>query len=327
MGGITGLTFSYVNMDGNYQSNWDSDVGHNGVESYMSGSIVLDHVKNRFAGCSEAYPRSSSFNVSDYSGCTDQNDNPPGYGDGYGGYDTGGNWIITNSEFSHNTQDGLDLIYHDGTGSVNIQRSLFEGNNGNQIKITSPRINVENSIVIGNCNYLMTNNKVKNRRSFTSCRAGGDAIVFSVGRSGIYKIVNSTIYSDGNSQVLFVNRLGTCNGTETYNFRNNINIGNGRSLYLKQLAGSCNAPALDTDYSIINNVSGSFCPNGSHNLCNTSPGWIGSISQTAESNVNNVNLNTSSPAVGAGLLISGASSLDYNHRDRGTSWDIGALEH
>jgi hypothetical protein len=37
VGGIKGLTFSYVNMDGNYLSNWDSDVGQSNNESYMSG--------------------------------------------------------------------------------------------------------------------------------------------------------------------------------------------------------------------------------------------------------------------------------------------------
>ncbi|MBF0504423.1 MAG: hypothetical protein HQL14_04895 [Candidatus Omnitrophica bacterium] len=329
LGGVNGITFSYVNMDGNYQSNWDGDVGEANNASYNSGTILLDHVKNRFAGCSEAYPRSSSFNTADYSNCTDQNDNPPGYGDGIGMYNTGGDWVVTDSEISHNTQDGLDILYHDGTGSVTIQRSLFEGNDGNQLKMTAGGIDIENSVIISNCNYLQNNNKVKNTNSWSSCRAGGDATVLSVAQGGTYKILNSTIYSDGNSDVMFVDRVGTCNGTEKYTFRNNINVGNGSSsLYISGLGGSCSTPPLDTDYSIINNVSSSFCPSGAHNKCNTNPGWLSSISQSADSNVPNIALASSSPAVGAGLVIAGISTSDYSSKDRGGSaWDIGALQY
>ncbi len=329
MGGINGLTFSYVNMDGNYQSNWDSDVGHSNGESSMSGTVLMDHVKNRFAGCSEAYPRSSSFNTADYSNCTDQNDNPPGYGDGFGGYNTGGDWVITDSEFSHNTSDGLDLLYHDGTGSVTVQRSLFEGNDGNQLKLTAPRVTVENSVIISNCTYLFDTNKVKNRATWTSCRAGADAIAMTPGLGGVYKFSNSIFYTNGNSQVALTDRLGTCNGTETYTFRNNIYVGNGTSsLYINALSGSCATPALNTDYSIIYNSSNSACPSGAHNKCSTNPGWVNPISQTTDSNLANITLQTSSPAIASATILSGLSTLDYTSKDRGTSsWDIGALQY
>ena len=326
MGGINGLTFDHVNMDGNYMSNWDSDIGESTpTESYNSGTVILDHVKNRFAGCSEAYPRSPAFNTADYSNCTDQNDN--GYGDGFGGYYTGGNWFIMDSEFSHNTQDGLDLLYHDGTGSVNIQRSLFEGNDGNQLKITSPSISVGNSIIIGNCTYLYDNKKVYNTSSWASCRAGGDAAVYSVAKGGIYQMYNSIDYSAGNSDILFVNRLGTCNGTENYKFLNNIDVGStDTTLYLNDgLTGACLIP-FNTSNSIIYNISGATCPSGS-NLCSTNPQWVNSISQTADSNVPNVVLKSTSPAIGAGLVISGISNLDYNSYSRGNSWDIGAIQY
>ncbi len=328
MGGINGITFTNVNMDGNYMSNWDSDVGESNNVSYNSGAIVLDHVKNRFAGCSEKYPRSPSFNTADYSNCTDQNANPPGYGDGFGAYKTGGNWVITNSEFSHNTQDGLDLLYHDGTGSVTIQRSLFEGNDGNQIKVSSINTDIENSVIISNCNYLAKNNKVNNTSSWSSCRAGGDAVVFSVYKGGVYKILNSTIYSDGNSNALFVNNSKTCNGTETYTFRNNIDVSSGKNLYINQLSGACLTAPLNTDYSIIYNVSGNTCPRGAHNKCATNPQWVAPISQSADSNLPNVALQSKSPAIGAGLVLSGVSSLDYYGIDRGKSlWSIGAINH
>ena len=321
MGGINGLTFDHVNMDGNYWVNWDSDVG---ASSYNSGTISLNSVKNRFSGCSEAYPRSPTFNTADYSNCTDQNSG--GYGDGYGGATTGGDWIIANSEFSHNTQDGLDLLYHDGTGSVSIQRSLFEGNTGNQIKITSPATTIANSIIISNCNYLSTNGKVFNTGSWASCRAGGDAVVYSIAQGGSYQMYDSTVYSDGNSNVLFTNNLGTCNGTEHYIFTNNINVGGAAtSLYLNALPSTCLIP-FNTSKSIIYNISGGTCPSG-QNLCSTNPQWVGPISQSASSNVPNVYIQSSSPAIGAGSVISGASNLDYNNYSRGSSWDIGALEY
>jgi len=293
MGGINGITFSYVNMDGNYVANWDGDIGETNNVSYNSGTILLDHVKNRFAGCSEAYPRSSSFNTADYSNCTDENDNPPGYGDGVGMYTTGGNWVVTDSEFSHNTQDGLDLLYHDATGSIVVQRSLFEGNDGNQLKASASSIDVENSILIGNCNYLQVNNKVKNTSTWASCRAYGDTAIYSVFKGGVYKFLNSTFYNlnnDENSEISMVNNAGTCNGTETYTYRNNIYVSSGDGyLYGSALPAACSKVAQDTDYSILYNISSS-CPSGAHNQCFVNPDWAGSISQTASSNVPNVAL-------------------------------------
>lgn len=328
MGGINNLTLSYVNTDGNYMSNWDGDVGESGGVSYNKGAIVLDHVKDRFAGCSEIYPRSSSFNTADYSNCTDQNDNPPGYGDGLGMYITGGNWVITNSEFSHNTQDGLDLLYHDpAAGSVTIQDSLFEGNDGNQIKISSPAIDIENTVVIGNCTYLSDTNKVKNTSSWVSCRAGGDALLWSVGAAGTYKMYNTSIYSAGNSDLVVKDNSNTCNGTEKYTFRNNIYTGNGQaSLYINQLPSNCANAALDTDYSIINNVNGATCPSGSHNKCATDPKWMLPIKTTADTNLPNVYLQSDSPAIGTGLVIQGLSILDFNGSARGNYWNMGAIQ-
>ncbi len=327
MGGINSITFSKVNMDGNYSSNWNGDVGSVGTTSYNSGNIILDQVKNRFAGCSEAYPRSASFTSADYSNCADQNDaGNPGYGDGIGMYRTGGNWIITNSDISHNTQDGLDLLYHDSTGFISIQRSLFEGNNGNQIKTHAPNVDIQNSVIISNCNYLKNTNKVKNTTSWSSCRAGGDAIAMSITKGGIYKILNSTIYSDGNSGVMVANS-GSCDGTEKYTFRNNINVGNGMSsMYIRIMPSTCSVAPLDTDYTNIYNVSSAFCPSGSHNKCNTDPKWVAPISQTADSNVPNIALQSTSPALGSGLVIAGVSSLDYLGVDRGTAaWSMGAI--
>jgi hypothetical protein len=285
-------------------------------------------VKNRFAGCSEAYPRSASFNVADYSNCTDQNDSPPGYGDGYGGYTTGGDWVIKDTEFSHNTSDGMDLLYHDGTGSITIQRSLFEGNNGNQFKATAPAMDIQNSVFIGNCNYLKAAGKVKNTSSWNSCRAGADAIALTPAKGGTYKFTNSIFYNDGNAQVAIGDRLGTCDGSETYTFRNNVYVGNGvNSLYINALGGNCLTPPLNTDYSIVYNHTGA-CPNGSHNKCSTNPGWMGAISQTANTNISNVALQSSSPAIENALIIAGTTTLDYSGKDRGTTtWDIGALQY
>lgn len=328
IGGQSGLSFSYVNTDGAYMSNWDTDVGETNGVSNFTGLVLLDHMKNRFSGCSEVYPRSSTFNTADYSNCTDQNDTPPGYGDGVGAYNTGGDWVIKDSEFSHNTQDGLDLLYHDGTGSVTIQRSIFEGNNGNQLKISALNINVENSAIVSNCTYLKDKGKVKNIASWTSCRAGGDSAVITVSKGGTYKFSNSSFYGNGNSLLLVVDRYGTCNGTEKYSFRNNIYVGNGNSsLYINQLGGACGAIPLDTDYSIIKNVSSNFCPSGSHNKCNVDPLWISGISQTADNNLLNINLQPISPAIGnADSTISLLNSNDVNNLSRGSLWDIGAIE-
>ncbi len=57
-----------------------------------------------------------------------------GYGDGLGTAGTSGDWIFLDARIHHNTSDGLDLLYLDGSGSVEVLGLIAEGNAGNQLK-------------------------------------------------------------------------------------------------------------------------------------------------------------------------------------------------
>ena len=92
---------------------WDGDVG--AFNSSNSGTLIFNRTKIEYSGCGETYPGGQPQH------CYSQSQG--GYGDGLGTHQTGANWVFNNVDFSHNVSDGLDLLYHDGTGTVTIKRS------------------------------------------------------------------------------------------------------------------------------------------------------------------------------------------------------------
>lgn len=309
-------------------SGWDGDMGE--TSSSDSGTLIFDHVRIEYTGCGETYPGNMPVN------CFSQSQG--GYGDGIGTQHTGGDWIFTNSLIAHNTQDGIDLLYHDPTGSVTVKRSRVEGNAGNQIKSATNTI-IDNSIVIGNCSYFNNNSKTFQSNGFDNCRAMGNAIALSLNAGTTDTITNSTILSNGDDLIMSMG--SSCNGSETIKSLNNIFIGgpnfnrNGENSNLYYASGAsgngdgpCASVGLSDDYSIIYNTKNvsSDCTGKSHSQC-IDPKVIESVSDYYTGDTFNANLQSDSPAIGAGLSIQGASSLDFNNYDRGSSWDIGALQH
>ncbi len=337
MGGINGITFSYVLDDAGYMVNWDGDVGESGNESAMTGTITVDHVKSRFAGCSEAYPRTPmttypNISTADYTHCTDQNANPPGYGDCWGFYITQGNWNITQSEWSHCTSDGLDLLYKNA-GNVNVDKSLFEGNTGNQLKMSAQDANITNNIFIANCNYLQNAGKVYNTGSFSSCRANGTPIAATPLRGSQWVFNNNSSLtgtgSGGSPFIEVLDRYGICNGTETYTYGNNVlkNYNNTWTAYYNGLSGACSTAwnnAVTKNSDIYNFTS---APSGS-GVVYTNPLWAGTFSITADSNVSTVYLQGTSPGKGNGAsgLAYWNNSNDYNNYPQNTPIDQGGLQ-
>jgi hypothetical protein len=110
---LTDFTAEYVNIYGNgLDAGWDGDCNSvtdcSGENSSNSGTITFNHVNIEWNGCSEVYPLVSALgNQANYSHCTDQSDNG-GNGDGLGTGLTGGDWVFTDVNLSHNTSDGLD---------------------------------------------------------------------------------------------------------------------------------------------------------------------------------------------------------------------------
>lgn len=194
-GRLTDWTLDTVKIEGNAFNGWNGDVGHgaygSGTDSSMHGTITVRNSKINYNGCVENYPLTGVYPDIAIGGCYGQGQG--GYGDGLGMYYTEGNWILQDTEIMHNTQDGLDLLYHTGqAGTVTIQRVRAEGNAGQQLKFGASA-SVENSAIVGNCNFFF-NNPLATQSGFSHCRAAGTAIATQGWRSGHYvTIANSTI--------------------------------------------------------------------------------------------------------------------------------------
>lgn len=334
VGGINNLTVDTVNVDGNAGQDWNGDVGETGGVSYFSGTISIPKSKFRFSGCEEAYPRSGSFNTADYDSCYNQ-----GSADGAGFYATGGTWDITNSEFSHNSSDGLDLLYCDDTCNIFIDKSLFEGNWGNQLKFLGKNVSVTNSALIANCTYLAATGKNNGNTGgiTTACRANGTPISAVNTQGSAWTFKNDTFYSSnstagGSAVIEAYNADSTCNGTETYAYSNNIQYsatggGSNWITYYGTFSGACATAWNAATTNHTNTYNFQNCPSGTGNVC-SNPNWSGSISATADSNIPNVYLTPSSPGKGGGTTNTyWNNSNDYNCFPQNSPIDQGALQY
>lgn len=318
--------WDHVNADASANAGLDADVG--GTTAW-SGTFTYNYRKTRFNGCSEAYPRSATFSTSDYSNCTDQNGG--GYGDGDGYNTTGGDFNITNSEWSHNVQDGLDMLYH-SSGNIKIDKSLFEGNDGNQLKFTGQNVEVDNSHLIANCDYFTQTSKIFNTGSWSDCRANGTPISATPLLGGNWKFFNNTsITSTGSGGSAFIevtDRYFTANGTENYTYSNNVlySYNNTWTAYYNGLSGGASTAwnAAVTDHSDIYNFTSA--PSGT-GVVTTNPQFLHALSLTADSNVANVYLTGSSPGKGNGSTNTfWNNNKDFNIFAQNSPIDQGALQ-
>ncbi|MBN1869509.1 MAG: right-handed parallel beta-helix repeat-containing protein, partial [Candidatus Omnitrophica bacterium] len=334
-GRLKDWTLENVEIRGNTNAGWDGDIGAN--VSSNSGSIIFDNVTIEYNGCGETYPGEEVF------GCCSQSQGC--YGDGLGTHATGGDWYFHDSNISHNTSDGLDLLYHNGNGIVTIKRSRFEGNAGQAVKSSAPT-HIENSLIFGNCGYFSGKPFTSTRPTgFDNCRANGDTVALAYGgvNSQIY---NSTLSSDGN--ILILSQGNSCAPSDKIVARNNIFIGGPKFAYTPENTtlywasgsdgngtGTCGSLPFDNDYSIIGAGANQtfknqsiICANkGANSLCADPKFAETSTDMFFKGEAFNASLKSDSPAIGKALLLTGKSSLDYNSNDRGTVWDIGAIEY
>jgi len=288
-GRLTNPTVDGCIFHANGNVGWDGDVGHgaigSGTDSSNSGTITISNSHFTYNGCGETYPGKAVY------GCFGQEEGNA-YSDGIGTYLTGGNWVITNSEFSHNTQDGLDMLYLAGDqgGTLSVINCRMEGNAGNGIKSSAPTV-VENTIVIGNCDYF-NGNPLSNTTSSLynaggdNCRAQGTAVLFHFTVAGSKNtMINSTVYSAGSGAVMVKGDDTTCTGGETYTGRNNIFLGDyfrlsgyrNSNFYYNgggdgNGSGACGDTGThpiirDEKDGLVYNFSNSECPNTNNLLC------------------------------------------------------------
>ncbi len=333
VGHVGNWTLEDVNISGNGWSGWDNAYpGHTTQTDADSnqGPVTFTRTNIEWNGCVRGYPDNSVIEH-----CVSQSGG--GYGDGVGTSwqdgNAGASFTYIDSKVRWNTSDGIDHLYSDGhNGLVKIVRSRIEGNIGNQVK-TNMSLQIENSQIIGNCDWL--GNQPYAYQPFDFCRAGGDVIVWEQAysanqRGNFLHVFNSTITGKGNS--LEYLKGDFCDGSESIINKNNIMYGttaffdasSNTPLYGTELScsgtyGSLFAAGLD--YNDIYNVgNGPGCPFG-HNLC-VDPKLVSAVYPF------DFNLQTGSPVVTQALatitLLNGGN--DYNHFDRGSSWDMGSLQ-
>ena len=159
-----------VTLRANGWGGWSGDLGGNDHSSSNSGTIVVRDSEVAWNGCAEAYPATTVV------GCWGQNEG--GYGDGFAEAWTGGNWTFVRDEMHDNTQDGLDLLYANGSGTIMVMQSRFYGSAGNQVKISGPS-SIVDSIIVGNCMWTQQKrgtSMLGAMQSADDCRALGSAV-------------------------------------------------------------------------------------------------------------------------------------------------------
>jgi hypothetical protein len=282
-----------------------------------------------------------------YTDCYD--DSNGGYGDGFVQIAAGNLTMnVTNSHFRWNTQDGFDSLHlsDDVTHSpaIHISDSWSEGNEGQTFKLgagaTSSAIN---NISISNCRVMGTaanfplNPSGWNRGLSDFCRAAGDQWAFQMDNGSAITLENNTSVGYGATMYDFECAYDAPNcgsNGATVVFINNISKGypdpGNSNLVASGLyfgAGNVLANAGSTVTNNLWDTMATGCPSNAtlgyeRNYICSDPLLVG------ESDINaiNANLTSTSPAIGAGVAISGIST-DYNGTTRTNPPDVGAFQH
>jgi hypothetical protein len=335
-GKLSNWTLDHVHIVANGWAGWDGDLGCGTAGcSSASGNMVFKSVEIAWNGCTENYPTHNIY------ACWAQTDN--GYGDGFGTAQTGGNWSFTDSYFHHNTSDGLDLLYADGTGTITVERSRSEGNAGNQMKLAGNSL-VENSVIVGNCSYfqgvdyIIGNNSNSGNTSGDNCRALGNALVVSLGVPPKSTALHSTIrynsiIGQGDCLILAINGAAA---TSKVAIQNNLLIGQPfwitndgtQSCLFFWDTGTWSNPNAAVPVSYAGNwayqVKPNTCPAGSN--CTVNP-------QVLNASLASFNPlpELASPLIGAAQTGVGTVAFDFRNQPRpgvlSLGYDIGAMQY
>ncbi|MCC6291221.1 MAG: right-handed parallel beta-helix repeat-containing protein [Bryobacterales bacterium] len=329
-GRLTDWTVEDVRIAANGAAGWDGDLG--GVDSSNSGTLTFRRWKVEWNGCAETWPGKQP-NL-----CWAQE--AGGYGDGVGTAASTGHWIIEDSEFSHNTSDGLDLLYLEPVRGVRpkveIRRTTAAGNAGNQIKVSGDST-IVNTVAVGNCMFFL--NKPFGRymgaaNSGDHCRAFGATIALFMHRGDAAFVLNTTIVGQGDGMFTIECRgpggsAPDCNGTEAITIQNNIFAGYGDYIGGDEAAFAWDPNNLTrerVDYNVFYNLREAPCPAVNRNVC-ANPLFADPVMETF-----NGRLRAGSPAIDSGLAAGALGGRvpaeDYTGaaRPSGSGVDRGAYE-
>lgn len=349
-GSVTGtISFNDTRVDFNAYAGWDVTTGiDSGVILNFTGAMVNQRYDTSLSwnGCVED---SSNIGNAATVGCYEQD--AGGYGDAIGTVATSGTWTFDGVDISHNSSDGIDLLYLNGGaytgGSFIVKNSRMEGNNGNQVKGPN-QMQLLSNMIIGNCGFFY--GQTYTNGTFNTCRALGNTIEINfIDDNTVPKIIGNTIL--GNGDVL-IDTAGTCTTGTDITVANNILYG-GRefekdtsidaggdnssiSIYYDS-SGSCDTDFIDTYNICYSFTEGSSACNGTGSTDTVDPLFSGTIKQgpytspgyyTGTDYVDQLTIQSGSTARDtADETVSGALTTDYNKYNRNPSWDIGGLEY
>ena len=282
----------------------------------------------------------NSFNY-----CYGQESGSGGYGDGFVQIAAGNLTLnVDHSLFKYNTQDGFDGAHLSDDPTTNpattVTNSWSEGNAGQTFKIGAGAASTAiNNVSISNCRVLSQSATFPNNPpgwvtldGADLCRAAGDQWSLTL-RNGIaITLENNTSVGYGTTmydlECTFFDPSCGSNGASVV-FINNVSKG-----YVDPNNGQLASGFYLGTGVLTSNVTASFnlwstmdtgCPDS------TLPGETNYVCAdpllTSESNIDAINpsLTSSSPAIGAGVSISGITT-DFNGVTRPTPPSIGAQE-
>ncbi len=322
-------------------SGFDADTCGNDGTCGFEGSLDFTRATLEYVGCIEVYPLTDiNKNILDDS-CRDNNCGGSFFGDAISSSDTGGDWTFTDCNISHNTSDGVDLLYLNNTdveayglGSVAIYGGRFEGNVGQQVKI-SRNSKIYSAKIIGNCGYFDNVSSDMGASCLVSCRSSGYVIDTYMNGTGTPKIYNSTITSNGDITIRSKTPIEIYNsiiiGGAEYN-----NEFDNTDLYYD--ASGDDSGGISGDYNIcygdFKELEPTVCTAGNNQTIN--PQFTGTTLQGPSTGegyyyghnyANELNILSGSPAQNAADESAQTDySDDYCNIARGASWDIGAVE-
>lgn len=351
---VDGLTITGSNIDYAVIGINNDDTG-SCTTCGLSGTITIDKSSMNGHGCIEDWENDGSIVANT---CCSQ-DQGCSSAESIGMANTGGDWILTDSDFSYNTADGIDLLYLNrgiySGGSVVAKRIRSEGNSGNSIKGPNA-MDVEDSFLLANCAFFQGLARTFDNATFNHCRANGHpiSVEWKNADASTPHFYNNTISSNGDG---VINIGGTCTtgsdfvaqgnvflgGREWFNDSSNPN-GSGSpsddntSIFYDATGegGTCDADFVE-DYNVF---VGAFKEGDPHTGANSvytatmsdvfsgtakqgpysSPGYFGS-----EDYNDVLYLKSGSTALGVSNEV-GDDANDFNTFARGASWDAGAVE-
>jgi len=316
------------------------------ISSGGSASTAVTVIATAGGGAESASVVGTASHVHPYHRCFDQNDGGFSNGDGVGtGNNTIGTWKCDHCTLANNLQDGWDML-HSAMDLSNFTNSFSYGNEGAQAKFGNTDVgNFTDNLLMGSCAVLLAPNPDMppdyNQYLATPCRAA-DTLPFGDRAWSKMTVSNNTI--DGAQDTIIddscQDAIG-CNALPSFSqfvMQNNIFMG----------FTDTNNPTYNSSLPAVYFGSGSYVhapwgwvnnmgynsrngPSGTNNQWTTNPLTILKVpniaSFAAESNALtfNFNLNSDSPAIGAGVHNSFVPTTDHVNYPMSNPPVIGAL--